>query len=65
MSCSSDENTLAGSPDRIVDDNTVLEIKCLYVYSEKSICPQTVPYLINNDDTLTLDPNKNYNYASV
>ncbi|KAL5020533.1 hypothetical protein ScPMuIL_003425 [Solemya velum] len=40
---------LAASPDRIVDDQLLVEVKCPYVSRDKIINPSTVPYLYMND----------------
>lgn len=54
---------LAASPDRIVDEDTVLEIKCPYTSRQESISSQTVPYLkTTTDGVLTLDRNHDHYY---
>ena len=53
---------LAASPDRIVDEDTILEVKCPYAHKDKAICSATVPYLKSNGGTLTLNESHNYYY---
>ena len=53
---------LAASPDRIIDQDTVLEVKCPYASRDKIISPETVPYLKEADGALVLDPNHDYHY---
>ena len=53
---------LAASPDRIVDQDTVLEVKCPYARRAKLISSETVPYLKESDGALVLDPNHDYHY---
>ncbi|XP_041366048.1 uncharacterized protein LOC121381032 isoform X1 [Gigantopelta aegis] len=53
---------LAASPDRMVDDSTLLEIKCPYTCRNKHISPLTVPYLKEHGGRLKLDANHDYYY---
>ncbi len=53
---------LAASPDRVVDEDSILEIKCPYSSRNQMISPVTVPYLIQCGDDMTLDRNHNYYY---
>ena len=54
---------LASSPDRIVDDDTLLEVKCPFVAKDKPISHITVPYLqLDDNDNLKLDPTHDYYY---
>ena len=53
---------LAASPDRILDENTVIEVKCPYVARNKEITIATVPYLRMNADKMTLNPRHDYHY---
>jgi len=53
---------LAASPDRLVDDDTVLEVKCPFAARKQLISPATVPYLRKVDNELNLDHNHNYYY---
>jgi hypothetical protein len=53
---------LGASPDRVVDDNTLLEVKCPYSARNDLINPDTVPYLVECNNELALDPNHNYYY---
>lgn len=40
---------LGASPDRVIDDNTLLEIKCPYSAKDSMITPENVPYLFYNE----------------
>lgn len=53
---------LAASPDGIVDDNIVLEVKCPYSARERVINDITVPYLVMGNDGLCLRDNHDYYY---
>lgn len=53
---------LAASPDRVIDDDTLVEVKCPYTTRHNLISPQTVPYLCYDGDELKLSPNHNYYY---
>ena len=48
--------------DTIVDEDTILEVKCPYAHKDKAICPTTVPYLKSNGGTLMLNASHNYYY---
>ena len=53
---------LAGSPDRLFGDDTVVEVKCPYTAKDKPLSPLTVPYLKEEDQTLKLDSRHAYHY---
>lgn len=54
---------LGCSPDGLVGDEGLLEIKCPYTARDKDVHPETVPYLKNNTDgCLQLDTNHDYYY---
>ena len=53
---------LASTPDRIVDENLLVEVKCPFVSRERNISHQTVPYLLNTDNGLYLDNTHSYYY---
>lgn len=55
-----DHPQLAASPDRIIDQDTVLEVKCPYANRDTLISAATVPYLKDKNGELTLDENHNY-----
>jgi len=53
---------LAASPDRIVSDAALLEVKCPFAAKDKFISPATVPYLKKVGDDLQLDTKHVYYY---
>lgn len=53
---------ISATPDAVVDDNIIVEVKCPYVSREKIISPQTVPYLRCVDGNLVVDENHDYFY---
>lgn len=53
---------LAASPDRVVDEDIILEVKCPFSSRNKPIDPVTVPYLKYCDNEIVLDCNHNYYY---
>lgn len=53
---------MAASPDAVIDDNRLVEIKCPYSAKTKEISEETVPYLNYVNDTLELDNSHDYNY---
>ena len=53
---------LASSPDGIVDDDIIIEVKCPYSAKDKHIDAITVPYLSGQDGSLELKSNHNYYY---
>ena len=57
---SSEYPFLGFSPDRIVDENTVLEVKCPYTCWNMEITEVTVPYLKRVEGELTLSTNHDY-----
>ena len=59
-----DRPYLAATPDGLVGDDIVLEVKCPYTARDKVISPQTVPYLQIIDGKLRLAPTHDY-YAQV
>jgi len=54
---------LAASPDRLLHENTIVEVKCPYTSRDKMISPVSVPYLLYDDNgKLSLNPHHNYHY---
>jgi hypothetical protein len=53
---------LAASPDAVIDDNTLVEVKCPYTAKNKEISEESVPYLLNVNDALELDQSHDYYY---
>ena len=53
---------LAASPDGIVNDELLVEVKCPYTARNDLITPDTVPYLFKGDSELLLDTRHNYFY---
>ena len=53
---------LAASPDRVIDANTILEVKCPFSAKDKPISPLTVPYLKEVNGSLTLNESHDYFY---
>lgn len=53
---------LCSSPDRIIDEETVLEVKCPFTAKDKQISATTVPYLLEKDGQLILDTHHDYYY---
>ena len=53
---------LAASPDGVVDSDTIIEVKCPHSAKDKPINPRTVPYLTEQNGTLTLKTNHYYYY---
>ena len=53
---------LAASPDRIINDYQLLEVKCPYTARNLSISPTTVPYLEISVKELSLKKNHKYYY---
>ena len=55
---------LAASPDRIIDEDVIIEVKCPFASKDKPITPSTVPYLqsISDGDELVLDSKHIYYY---
>ena len=53
---------LSASPDRVVSNELLLEVKCPFSAREMMISPQTVPYLRDVDGEITLDRNHNCFY---
>ena len=51
---------ISSSPDRVVEDNIMLEVKCPYVCRDKAIFEATVPYLRNANGEFYLDQNHDY-----
>lgn len=52
----------AASPDRIIDDNQLVEVKCPFSARDQMITPSTVPYLEMCDQVLSLKKNHDYFY---
>lgn len=59
---STDEPYLAASPDRLLADDVVVEVKCPFTNKDKMITPQTVPYLQSLDGVLMLKQGHDYHY---
>ena len=53
---------LGASPDRVVDDKLLVEVKCPYVARNREISSTTVPYLKGDTDGIVLDENHAYYY---
>ncbi|KAK6178339.1 hypothetical protein SNE40_013138 [Patella caerulea] len=53
---------LAASPDRVIDGETLVEVKCPYSARNQLISELTVPYLMLTDGKLTLKKTHNYYY---
>ena len=53
---------MAATPDRIVNDSTLVEVKCPYASKDRVINHNTVPYLKLSSSGLTLDTNHDYYY---
>ena len=53
---------LCATPDRIVNENLILEVKCPFSAKDKMISPDTVTYLKQVDGKLTLCQNHDYYY---
>lgn len=53
---------LACSPDRLLGDDALLEVKCPFSSRDQLITPVTVPYLVSCDEGLQLDRNHAYYY---
>ena len=53
---------LASSPDRVIDESTIVEVKCPYTSRDKLISNLTVPYLKVVTGELCLDPHHDYFY---
>ena len=51
---------LAASPDRVVDDHVIVEVKCPFASKDSNISPLTVPYLKMVDGELALSPSHDY-----
>ena len=53
---------LAATPDGVVEPGLLVEVKCPYTHRDKAITHATVPYLIEQDGILQLNPNHDYHY---
>lgn len=53
---------LAASPDAIINDNTLVEIKCPYTAKNKEISEESVSNLKNVNDEMELDKSHDYYY---
>lgn len=53
---------IAASPDRVINENLILEVKCPYLARNKNIIPETVPYLEICDEVLALKKDHIYFY---
>ena len=59
---SSSHPYIGASPDAVIDDQTLLEIKCPFVVRNQMITTKTVPFLKEKDGLLILDNNHDYFY---
>jgi hypothetical protein len=53
---------LAASPDGIIDDDTLIEVKCPYVARETFISSKTVPYIRQSESSFYLNDAHDYYY---
>ncbi|XP_052072779.1 uncharacterized protein LOC127710859 [Mytilus californianus] len=53
---------LGSSPDGVVSDKVIVEVKCPFSARDKIVSASTVPYLSITDDILHLNHNHNYYY---
>lgn len=53
---------LASTPDRVVNDRVVLEVKCPYTARHMMVTPKTVPYLTSENGSLGLRKTHDYYY---
>lgn len=53
---------LAASPDAIIDDNSIAEVKCPYTSKHEKITKESVSFLKNANDSLELDKSHDYYY---
>ncbi|VDI05211.1 Hypothetical predicted protein [Mytilus galloprovincialis] len=53
---------LGSSPDGVVSDKLIVEVKCLFSARDKTVSARTVPYLTVTDDNLHLNHNHNDYY---
>ena len=53
---------LGATPDRVVAENLLLEVKCPFSAKDSMISAQTVPYLTDANGSLQLDTTHNYYY---
>lgn len=53
---------LGSSPDGIINSDMLIEVKCPYSAKNKEITSKSVPYLIETDKGITLNPNHDYYY---
>lgn len=53
---------LGASPDGIINEETIVEVKCPYVIRNEKITTSNVPYLIKKQDGVVLDKTHNYYY---
>ena len=60
VSCS--KPFLSATPDAVIGENCVLEVKCPYVSRDEMINTKTVPYLKCVNEELTLDESHDYFY---
>lgn len=51
---------LCSSPDRIIDNETVMEVKCPFTARDKHISATTVPYLLEENGQLILNSHHDY-----
>ena len=59
-----DHSCLAASPDSLIDDFTLVEVKCPFASIKEEITPITVPYLKEEEGNLCLDRKDHY-YCQV
>lgn len=53
---------LGASPDRLVDDRLLVEVKCPFVAKDREITPCSVPFLKGDGESLVIDERHNYYY---
>ena len=53
---------IGASPDAIVDNEKIVEVKCPYKVKDKVISPKTVPFLVEREGQLALNESHNYFY---
>jgi len=53
---------LASSPDALLDEDQLIEVKCPYTAKQCQVAPDIVPYLHCEDNQLHLDRSHDYYY---
>ena len=57
-----DSPNLAASPDGIIDDDTLIEVKCPYVARNNFLSSKTVPYIKQSGNKIHLNESHDYYY---